>query len=92
MTRAGKHDRREEERDGESREKSERRWNRSKECGSDAWVGRDKKKEKHRNNVDKNITDRKQRGRGEQWTGQQTEKNEEELHIYTTKAENVQTE
>lgn len=63
----------------------------SKECGSKAWDGRDNKKGKgkHTNDFDKNITDRKQRGWGEQWAREQTEKRREQ-HIYTTKVENVQ--
>jgi len=43
----------------------------------EAWVGRDNKKKKHRNDFDKNVTDRKQRGgrgRRERWARQQSER------------------
>ena len=40
-----------------------------------AWVGRDnRKKESIKTISTKNVTDRKQRGRGEWWAGQQTER------------------
>ena len=63
--------------------------NRSKECEISAeiyvaWVGRDKReKGKHRNDADKDITDRKQRGWGGQWVRQQTGKSEEWNSIST---------
>jgi hypothetical protein len=58
----------------------------------EAWVGRDNEtKRKHRNDFDKNVTDRKQRGRGDGGPDSKLKGKRREQHTYTAKAENVQT-
>ena len=55
-------------------ERRESKRNCSKECGRHGLVVTIGKKESIKTISTKNVTDRKQRGRGEWWAGQQTER------------------